>query len=1138
MQSSYKIPLERELFVQALEKSGSPARSAFLDSACGDNPEMRRRVEELLEEAALLDGFLSQPVWNPEAHQANGKNAGRDSSPKPGDLIQHYKILQPLGEGGCGVVFRARQLEPLRREVALKVIKLGMDTKEVIARFEAERQTLALMDHPNIAKVFDAGATQSGRPFFVMELVRGVRLTDHCNRQRLNVRQRLELFVQVCQGVQHAHQKGIIHRDIKPSNILVARHGGQAVPKIIDFGIARATRSPLSRRQTRMTSLGQVMGTPAYMSPEQAESCGRDVDTRSDIYSLGALLYELLTGRTPFDQEHLLEATSIHTEDEVPLRPSARLPKLPRHELLELANERRMAGLELVRCLKGDLDWICLKALDPDRKRRYATATALARDVEHYLADEPILARPPSQGYRLRKLFRRKRAVFTTLGILSVVLVAATALSTWLAFRAEEAEMEATISAKIEFQLRRQAERERERAARQARAARLNEYVADINLAHQSLLSGNYARAVQLLDKCVPSRGMLDPRGFEWRYIKNLAKGDEHTSLPKRHGAVRSLSVSPDNRWLSIGTGDSVDIWDLQTGSLLRSWPIHQTSTAFIAEAGQMVVGTAEDIRVVDLLNGTETKLVENEGGFVAASADGAQVAAGLREGVRVWDSATWKVKADLPGARPPLAFSPDGQGLATGTGTGIAIWDLPNGTKRVVLEASQSMLRPRPWDILGSTMTFAAGGRLLVTPRNQPWEQGGWGLATWDTQTGSQQGFLPSDPEHVEHTGITASLAVSPDGKIVASASMDHSLRLWDVQSGRAIAALHGHLSEVWAVVFSPDGKSIISGAKDGTVNFWPIPEHSKDDFLEGPYVPIAFSAEGNQLAVFDEMRSAVVLFDPVNKRSLSEIKLDGSRPRGPFRGSSYFGLSADFNVVAQATEAGHVRITDLAAGTSTELNTSAVENNLEIELSPDGRQLVTGGWGQPFQWWDIPNQTNVSLGTGWRKMLFSPQGMLLGVSEKDTAEIFEPVGHSRKTVLRGEFNFGDLAAFSPEGHRVAIASNPLAAEQTIGIWDSVTGQLLGTLTGHKQGIHGLAFSADGRTLASSSDDSTIKLWNIATFQQMLSWPGPPRAQHMVFSGDGTILAVEQRAGSQSGVRFYNAPQPNAADAGYKPRP
>src|SRR5881628_1818147 len=336
---------------------------------------------------------------------------------KPGDRIGHYKLLQQIGEGGCGVVFMAEQEAPIRRRVALKIIKPGMDTKSVIARFEAERQALALMDHPNIAKVFDAGATESGRPYFVMELVRGVKITEYCDQHSLTTVDRLGLFVQVCQAVQHAHQRGIIHRDIKPSNILVTQSlEGVATPMVIDFGVAKATTDQRLTDKTVFTAFEMLVGTPAYMSPEQAELSSVDVDTRTDIYSLGVLLYELLTSSTPFETAELLKAgldeiRRVIREQE-PLRPSTRLSKMAEADLTTVAQQRRSEPPRLIHSIRGDLDWIAMKAMEKDRTRRYETANGLALDIQRFLANEAISARPPSKLYKFQKTVQRNKLLF------------------------------------------------------------------------------------------------------------------------------------------------------------------------------------------------------------------------------------------------------------------------------------------------------------------------------------------------------------------------------------------------------------------------------------------------------------------------------------------------------------------------------------------------------------------------------------------------------------------------------------------------------------------------------------------------------------------------------------------------------
>ena len=401
-----------EMLAEAVARTSPEARERYLGEVCGEDKELRAQLDSLLKAHARAGDFLRQSVTRVES--GNGFSATEG----PGTVIDRYKLLQEIGEGGFGLVFMAEQREPVRRMVALKIVKAGMDTKEVIARFEAERQALALMDHPNIARVLDGGTTASGRPYFVMDLVKGTPITEFCDQNQLSMEARLRLFMQVCAGVQHAHQKGIIHRDLKPSNVLVTLEQGQPVPKVIDFGIAKAMGEKLTKR-TLFTRFEQLIGTPAYMSPEQAEWGGVDIDTRSDIYSLGALLYELLTGTTPFEKETLAHAALDEVRRMIreadPPRPSTRLQGLGQR-LNEIAQRRHAEPSLLARLVRGDLDWIAMKALDKDRTRRYETANALARDVERHLDGELVVACPPSKTYRARKFIRRHR-----LGIASVV---------------------------------------------------------------------------------------------------------------------------------------------------------------------------------------------------------------------------------------------------------------------------------------------------------------------------------------------------------------------------------------------------------------------------------------------------------------------------------------------------------------------------------------------------------------------------------------------------------------------------------------------------------------------------------------------------------------------------------------------
>jgi serine/threonine protein kinase/Flp pilus assembly protein TadD len=489
----------KSLFFDALVLPDPAARAAFLDKECAGDAELRRRVEALVNAHERPGDFLERAATIDSNDPAPAVPETVRFTPPPAETagmrIGQYKLLQRIGEGGMGAVWMAEQTEPVRRQVALKVIKAGMDSAQVIARFEAERQALALMDHPNIAKVLDAGGTETGRPYFVMELVKGIPITKYCDERRLGPRERLELFVPVCQAVQHAHQKGIIHRDLKPSNVLVALYDGRPVPKVIDFGVAKAVSQKLTEK-TMFTAFGALVGTLEYMSPEQAELNQLDIDTRSDVYALGVLLYELLTGSTPLDRRRLREGAFLdilrRIREEEPPRPSTRISSS--EQLANVAAQRGTEPTKLTRLVKGDLDWIVMKCLEKDRNRRYETANGLASDIQRHLADEPVLAGPPTARYRMRKFVRRNRAavlVALTLALLLVGGVTGTTLGLIAARRdaerARQAELLAEMRRAEADEERHQAEMEKRRADDEAAIAReINDFVQTDLLAQAS----------------------------------------------------------------------------------------------------------------------------------------------------------------------------------------------------------------------------------------------------------------------------------------------------------------------------------------------------------------------------------------------------------------------------------------------------------------------------------------------------------------------------------------------------------------------------------------------------------------------------------------------------------------------------
>jgi serine/threonine protein kinase/WD40 repeat protein len=596
------------LFARAIEIVDRAEREKFLTEQCGSDAKLYERIANLLIAFDGSKGFLDQPT---QAHAAPHLDA--TNRYQPGNTIAgRYKLLEAIGEGGMGTVWVAEQSQPVRRKVALKLVKPGMDSKQVLARFDAERQALALMDHPNIAKVFDGGVTDQGRPFFVMELVKGMPLTEYCDSARLPLEERLKLLVPICQAVQHAHQKGIIHRDLKPSNVLICLYDGKPVPKVIDFGLAKAMHQPLTE-QTVHTGFGLMIGTPLYMSPEQAEHNNLDVDTRTDVYSLGVMLYELLTGSTPLEKAQFKEAALTEIlrliKEVDPPKPSTRVSSSA--ALPSIAAQRQLDPKLLSRTICGDLDWIVMKALDKDRNRRYETANALARDIQRFLACEPVEACPPSTAYRLNKYYAKNRTAILTVCSFAILLLASAILSGWQAIRATRSEQTAIDAQRSAQQERTQAEKQRDEAkqlkdealVRSTELQKLTEkqrrslYASDMNLVRLEADRGNMVRMRELLTNQLPIHNSQDLRGVEWSYWYNyLNQGKTERSIANfpKVSSIRQSEISflsdpaslgtltgamlPDGELAAFSMGNETRVMRVDTGEEVQRIPLAMTN--------------------------------------------------------------------------------------------------------------------------------------------------------------------------------------------------------------------------------------------------------------------------------------------------------------------------------------------------------------------------------------------------------------------------------------------------------------------------------------------------------------------------------------------------------------------------------
>jgi eukaryotic-like serine/threonine-protein kinase len=1113
------------IFLAALEKGSAEERAAYLSKACAGDEELRRRVERLLDAHPRVGSFLEKPAVAAGPSQPPAEEVEALTLPPspvtegPGSRIGPYKLLQQIGEGGMGIVYMAEQETPVRRRVALKIIKPGMDSSVVVARFEAERQALAMMDHVNIARVLDAGTTETHRPYFVMELVPGVSLTRYCDDNKLSPRERLELLIPVCQAIQHAHQKGIIHRDIKPSNVLVTLYDGKPVPKVIDFGVAKAIEQRLTER-TMFTQFGAVIGTLEYMSPEQAEMSGLGVDTRSDIYSLGVLLYELLTGTTPLERKQVRELAYVELlrmiKEEEPPRPSTRLSHSG-EALATISAQRRTEPAQLAKLVRGELDWIVMKCLEKDRTRRYETASGLARDLRHYLNDEPVEACPPSTAYKLRKFARKYRTPLRVAGAFALLLVIGAAVSFWQAVRARQerdravlAETEAQrerdralIANGAEQQARRDADEKAlearasaERAERIAAAARANLYIAHMNLAQRAWESNNIARLVDLLEGQRPQRnGDIDLRGFEWHYLWRLCHG-ELLTLKGHADGVRSVAFSPDGKHLASGSGENtIKIWDAASGQgslTLKGHAGGVSSVAFSPDGKRLASGSFDNtIKIWDAASGQESLTLKGHAApvsSVAFSPDGTRLATGSSDKtIKIWDAASGQESLTLKGHAAPVssvAFSPDGKRLASGSfDNTIKIWDAASGQESLTLQGHAGAV---------FSVAFSPDGKRLASGSVDDT------IKIWDAASGQESLTLKG------HAGDVRSVAFSPDGKRLASGSLDNTIKIWDTASGQESLTLKGHAGFVSSVAFSPDGKRLASGSGDKTIKIWDAASGQESLPLKGhagAVWSVAFSPDGKRLAS-GSLDNAIKIWDTASGRESLRLK-------GHARWVTSVAFSPDGKRLASGSVDNTIKIWD-AASSQEGLTLKGAGVVLSVAFSPDGKRLASGSADNTIKIRDAASgQESLTLKghEGWvSSVAFSPDGRrLVSGSHDKTIKIWDRASGQESLTLKGHEGWVSSVAFSPDGKRLASGSQ----DKTIKIWDAASGQESLTLKGHAGPVTSVAFSPDGKRLASGSEDRTIKIWDAASGQESLTLKGHAgQVSSLAFSPDGKRLA------------------------------
>ena len=1113
-------------------------REAYLKQACGGDTVLRRRVEDLIAAAEAAGDFLESPATGVSPKAGGALMPGVDrhlpAGGGIGDRIGHYKLLELIGEGGYGAVYMAEQQEPVRRMVALKVIKLGMDTKEVIARFEAERQALALMDHPNIARVLDAGATEAGRPYFVMELVRGVKITDYCDRKGLNTRERLALFIQVCKAVQHAHQKGVIHRDLKPSNILVTQDDGVPIPKVIDFGIAKATQGRLTDK-TLFTAFAQFVGTPAYMSPEQAEMTASGVDTRSDIYSLGVLLYELLTGKTPFEAQALLAAglgalrqTILHVE---PPRPSTRLSQLSRDELTNAARRQGADGPRLIHLVRGDLDWIVMKAMAKERARRYETANGLAVDVQRYLANDPISARPPSPLYRLRKAVQRHKAAFAVAGAMAAALVLGLAVAIFAAVRI----------AHKNRQLRETGEQLRQAKDEATEKLRAS-YLAEARAMRVSGRPGQRVQSLEAVKKAAAIRpepaarneaiaclAVPDLRAAPGRMIQkawSVSANFEHYSWWEPDGTILVYAVR-DDRLVARLAAPGLRLWQLLEFSPDGRY-LHARYELEPAGTADLVWDVPAQRAALKRLPGLLGCRFSADSRLFACSNPDATVS--------IYDLASAVELKRHPAARrfADLRFTADSTRLAC----------VQDESPEVEIHEVDSWHRVRALTnpAVAACCAWSFDGRRLAVAGKD------YRIYLWDTETGQQLGVLPG------HTVRILNLAFSHAGDLLASGSWDGTTRLWQIDAARQIASHPGGGS--WYFQFSPDDRYL--GAWDAEGNRWGMlevvrgreyrrlcqprvggdssgPEFSPDGRIiaagTGDQVCFWDESSGRRIASFASLGCTKHLFRPDGKGMVVVDRAGGVclcalgpmgapnawrfGPPSPFFTAKWLGdaaLSRDGRRLAVTDEDNNAAYVFDLEDPSAKVTLREHPRVTHIAISPDGRWVTTSSWNNRLlKVWDVSTTNCVFTFEmpGRARATFSPDGRWLAASSREyrlwEVGSWRPKGPPLPGFVVPEAN--DLA-FSPDSRLMAL----LQDGDRVQLRETLSERVLATLeppeTVRKSSLR---FSPDGTRLAALAQDQQVELWDLRALREdlkamNLDWDLPPYPPARADSTPGPI--------------------------------
>jgi len=1061
-------------------------RAAYLAEACRDDEWVRAEAQALIVAYEAAGDFIEEPAFAKVA----GLSMDAPLTSAIGRRLGPYQIARELGRGGMGVVYLAvRADDEYHRQVAIKLAWPGQESGEMLRRFRQERQILANLDHPNIARLLDGGTTEDGLPYVVMEYIPGAPITDYCDEHKLNVTERLKLFLTVCAAAAYAHRNLVIHRDLKPSNILVTEDGAL---KLLDFGIAKLLTPDDQAELTALTCTGQRLMTPDYASPEQVR--GEAITTVSDVYSLGVVLYELLTGHRPyrFKNRLLPEIERVISEQEAE-RPSVMINRVvtettsdgaPRnHRTPESVSLPREGRPEKLRGrLAGDLDNILLMALRKDVQQRYQSVEQLSADIRRHLQGEKVIARQHTMGYRVGKFVQRHRVGVGATAVLIVTLIAGIVATSWQASRATE----------------------------QVRINRRLLYAAQMNLAEQAWETTNIARLRDLVESQRPQPGEEDLRGFEWYYLWRLYHHNgEVFSLPHTK-EVWSVAFSPDGRKLATADdAGKLKLWDTATGRELATPSGHDACILSVAWShdGRKLATASTDttVKMWDAVTGQALATLTGHTKRVNAAAfspDGKKLATGSDDGtLRFWDAETgtelMTVRSGAKWVRS-LAFSPDGGRVATGhfDAPYVRLWDVATGQELMALIG--------PVGVVRSVAFSPDGTRLAAAGRNHV-------ALVWDASTGQELVSFKGD------NGEVCAVAWSPDGKRLATGGADRTAKLWDAATGEELATLKGHFGQVWSVAFSPDGKQLASCSDDFTAKLWDVTTTQEFITLNtGQRVEsVAISPDGSKLATGGRSNAHAKLWEAVTGRELADLK-------GAASGVYSVAFSPDGKRLATACVDHTARVWDADTGQGF-ATLRHFDEVFAVMFSPDGRRLATGSLDRTAKLWDaLTGQELITL-KGHTNLVFavafSPDGNRLATGSYDhTAKLWDAATGRELATLKGHLKPILSLAFSPDGKTLATGS----ADGTVKLWQVSTGQELATFTGHAGHVNAVTFSPDGTRMATGSSEGLVRLWSVATGQELIALKAHTDAvSSVVFTPDGQTLV----SGSlDRTVRFWRA--------------